>query len=76
MVIKVNYISLVNLILDEDCVVELIQKDCTIEQVEAELNKILETPTDYSRLKNAIGDHHASENTATGIISKLVPNGK
>jgi len=69
--IKVRYISLVNLILDEDCIVELIQENCSVEKVEVELNKILETPTDYSKLKDAIGDHHASENAARGITSML-----
>ena len=71
LLIKVKYISLVNLILDEKCVTELIQGDCTVERVEDELNKLLERPTNYEDLKNAIGDHHASEKTAIGIISKL-----
>jgi lipid-A-disaccharide synthase len=71
MLIKVKYISLVNLILDEACVAELIQKECTPTNIEHELNKILEKPTDYSRLRSVLGNHNASENTARGIIAAL-----
>jgi len=39
--VKVKYISLVNLILDRESVVELIQDDVTVEKVRTELNKLL-----------------------------------
>ena len=69
--VRIKYISLVNLILDEPCVAELIQEDCNPEKIEQELNLVLDKPTDYSRLHNVIGQQKASENTAIGIISAL-----
>lgn len=69
--ISVKYISLVNLILDEPCVTELIQAECTVNNVAQELKKILEKPTDYSRLRAKIGPHKASENTARAIYDML-----
>ena len=71
MLVKVKYISLVNLILDEPCVKELIQEDCSLQNIEDELKRILEHPTDYSKLERVIGKHNASEYTATGIIAML-----
>jgi lipid-A-disaccharide synthase len=71
LLVNVKYISLVNLILDEPCVTELIQDDCTVDNIEKELQLILDKPTDYSRLLAVIGDHNASENAATGIIQFL-----
>lgn len=72
LVIRVKYISLVNLILDEPCVKELIQDDCAPTNIEKELQHILAQPTDYSNLMKAIGQHNASENAAQGIYSKLM----
>lgn len=69
LLIKVKYISLVNLILDDSCVLELIQNDCTPENIEAGLNKILDDRTDYSRLNEIIGNLNASENAASRIFS-------
>lgn len=71
MLVNIKYISLVNLILDEPCVTELIQNDCSPENIDKELKKIIENPTDYSRLEEVIGTHNASKNTATGIIAML-----
>ena len=39
--VKIQYISLVNLILQKNAVPELIQKDCTVANMQAELQKIL-----------------------------------
>ena len=72
MLVKVKYISLVNLILDEPCVVELIQEDCTAAKIEIELNNVIKSPTDYSALHQIIGNHHASEIAASGIINFLL----
>ena len=72
LLIRVKYISLVNLILDEPLVAELIQDKCTPENIASELQKILATPTDYSRLKQAIGEARASENAAIGIYNVII----
>jgi lipid-A-disaccharide synthase len=51
--VKVKYISLVNLILDRPALVELIQHDMTIENVRNELNRILFDKTRVSQIKSA-----------------------
>lgn len=71
MVVKVKYISLVNLILDQPCVTELIQEDCTPETVTKELKRILANPNDYTELRQTIGNSVASEKTAVSIIRLL-----
>lgn len=74
LLVNVKYISLVNLILDEPCVEELIQQDCSPERIGKALNKILNEPTDYSRLLDVLGKQSASKTTALGIIDKLSYN--
>lgn len=68
LLVKVEYISLVNLILNEECVIELIQENCTPDKISEEIRKLIEHPTDYSRLLDIIGPHHASLNAARGVI--------
>ena len=78
-VIKIKYISLVNLIMDKPVVKELIQHDLTIENVTRELNDILYNPdrkqqlkTDYRQLHDILSaGGHASENAAKAISSFL-----
>jgi lipid-A-disaccharide synthase len=41
-IITLKYISLVNLIMDEEVVTELIQEECTTKRIREELTKILE----------------------------------
>jgi lipid-A-disaccharide synthase len=78
-VIKVKYISLVNLIMDKEVVKELIQDRLTVFNLEKELKKILldetrisEIKSDYALLKNKLGSQkNASATAAASIISFL-----
>lgn len=81
-VIKLDYISLVNLILNKTVVTELIQSDFNTKKLKAALTEIL-TPekradlfSDYYDLEKALGGQGASENTAKLIFqatqSKIV----
>lgn len=76
--IKVKYISLVNLVLDEEVVQELIQGDLTTEKISAELKLILHNPehlnnmqNDYEALRRALGHAGASERTAKLMLNYL-----
>lgn len=78
-VIKVKYISLVNLIMDKLVVRELIQHELTVENLRQELNRLLtdedrreELQRDYARLEDLLGKGgHASAKAARSIISFL-----
>lgn len=70
--IKVKYISLVNLILDKPAVTELIQRRATAERIAKELKKAMNDPEigdDYARLRHLITDKDASEETAARILA-------
>lgn len=74
--IKVKYISLVNLIMDRPVVTELIQHELNEQRLKEELNLLLtesdkkqELLKDYNTLWHKLGDSPASENTAAAIIS-------
>ena len=75
--IKLDYISLVNLILDKTVVTELIQADFNTERLKKELTNILDPYTraamflDYYELEKALGGRGASENTAKLIYSAI-----
>jgi lipid-A-disaccharide synthase len=75
--VKVKYISLVNLIMDREVVKELIQNELTEENIAVELEKILEEDkrkkilSDYSELRSKLGGKGASERTAR-LISKYL----
>lgn len=76
-IITLKYISLVNLIMDEEVVTELIQENCNTKTIEKELRKILKP--DYRRqllqkydvLEKKLGGIGASEKTAKLIVSDL-----
>ena len=76
-VIKLDYISLVNLILNKTVVTELIQNDFNTKRLKEELVKILDPYKratmflDYYDLEKALGGRGASENTAKLIYSKI-----
>ena len=77
--IKVNYISLVNLIVDREVVIELIQHELNNDRLEMELNRILFDEkirermfSDYKELKQKLGGEGASERTAKQMISYLL----
>jgi len=59
MIVKLDYISLVNLILDKPCVTELIQGDFTAERIKQELNAILYDADTKARIKTQYADLHA-----------------
>jgi lipid-A-disaccharide synthase len=75
-VIKIKYISLVNLIMDKLVVKELIQDEMTTENCITELKDLLENPArqqqldaDYLELKNLLSQGgHASSNAAKIIV--------
>lgn len=74
--VKVKYISLVNLIMDKPVVTELIQNDFTPDKLEVELKSLL-TQTDrreslmqdYAQLWEKLGASHASANAAEAVIA-------
>jgi lipid-A-disaccharide synthase len=59
MIVKLDYISLVNLILDKPCVTELIQGDFTAKRIKQELNAILYDEDTKARIKTQYADLHA-----------------
>jgi lipid-A-disaccharide synthase len=76
-IITLKYISLVNLIMDEEVVTELIQENFNKKNIKAELNKILEHKhrqqllQKYDLLEEKLGGIGASEKTAKLIIADL-----
>jgi len=76
-IITLKYISLVNLIMDEEVVTELIQDNLTTKNIKQELNKILEPEyrkkllKKYDLLEEKLGGIGASKKTAQLIISDL-----
>lgn len=79
--IKIKYISLVNLILDKPAVKELIQNDLSKKNITSELKALLQNPdrrkemtTDYDNLHEQLGGAGASERTATAMLKILSEN--
>lgn len=76
-IITLKYISLVNLIMDEEVVTELIQNDCNPIKIKAELTKILEENNreklleKYDELEQKLGGIGASEKTAKLIVAEI-----
>ena len=77
-VINVKYISLVNLVLDTDAVLELIQNDLTVEKISAEMKMILHNPeynlemmNSYEALRRDLGHPGASARTAKIMVNYL-----
>jgi len=79
MVVKLEFISLVNLIMDKEVVKELIQDELTVKNLKKELAAILndtlklqQIKFDYSELKNLLQlGGNASSNAATSIYKFL-----
>jgi lipid-A-disaccharide synthase len=78
LVIKVPYISLVNLVAQKEVVKELIQAELSVENLSFELNKILNDTDfrnkqiiDYKQVKESLGDVGASEKTVRRIVEIL-----
>ena len=76
-IITLKYISLVNLIMDEEVVTELIQEDCNTKRIHEELKKILDSNyrqnllEKYDVLEEKLGGIGASEKTARLIVESL-----
>ena len=77
-IVKVKYITLVNLIMNRMVVRELIQNELNLANLRLELNKILldksnhkRILSDYSLLKEKLGDTGASRKTAELILKNL-----
>jgi len=80
--IRVKYISLVNLILDKPAVKELIQNDLNEEQLYHELKELLynrerieQLQSDYTRLWELLGAENASAKAADAITGMLSGGG-
>ncbi len=76
--IRVPYISLVNLIADKEAVKELIQNDLTTENLVTELKKIVldgsqrsQILADYAQVKNILGEQGASERAGTLMVAYM-----
>ncbi|MDB5206886.1 MAG: lipid-A-disaccharide synthase [Flavisolibacter sp.] len=54
--VKIKYISLVNLILDKPVVKELIQNELTVQNINTELNEILHNENRITQIKNNYSD--------------------
>ena len=81
LVVKVKYISLVNLIMDKKVVTELIQDDFNSVNVERELRRILEGEDrrtmllGYAALKIKVGNPGASQRAAELIVGRTLKKG-
>jgi lipid-A-disaccharide synthase len=77
MLVKIRFISLVNLIMDKKTVTELIQEDCNLTMISKELDDILTRPKrnemleNYKILADKMGLPGASEKTARLIYQYL-----
>ena len=78
LIVKLDYISLVNLIMDSEVVRELIQYDMNAKKVNEELDKVLfDTTTrnrilsDYENLREKLGGTGASERVASLMYNYL-----
>jgi len=76
-IITLKYISLVNLIMDEEVVTELIQDDCNSKRIQQELTKILDANSrntmlaKYDELEQKLGGIGASQKTAKLIVESI-----
>lgn len=77
LLVKVQYISLVNLVMNQSIVTELIQNELNVENLKRELEKIIsgekreEMLRNYQILKHKLGKIGASEKAAQEIVSYL-----
>jgi lipid-A-disaccharide synthase len=77
LLVKIRFISLVNLIVDRKIVTELIQEDCSVNKVTEELKLIVSGDAreqmlqDYQQLHQLMGDVGASERTAKLILQRI-----
>jgi len=81
MMIKVQFVSLVNLILNKEAIRELIQRDATPENVIVELRRLVydnyyrdKMAADYDQLRRILDTGSASENAARLMVGYLRNN--
>ena len=79
--IRVPFISLVNLIAEKEVVKELIQEDYSVAKVKSELNAMLgyaerkrEILEGYTLVRERLGEGKASDQTAQLILASLSPS--
>jgi len=76
LIVNIKYISLVNLIMDQQIVKELIQQDCNKDKIRNELEKILDLNNKkslqikYDELTSILGNSGTSKRVALDIIKK------
>ena len=77
-ILKIKWVSLVNLILNHESVKELLQEDFTVKNLHNEAKKILREKeyrekiiTDYRELKNQLGKSGSAKNAAGIMINML-----
>lgn len=76
LIVNIKYISLVNLIMDQQIVKELIQQDCNKDKIRYELEKILDLNNKkslqikYDELTSILGNSGTSKRVALDIIKK------
>ena len=76
-IVKLPFISLVNLILNKEVVKELIQKDCSLKNLSQELKRLLNSEEqkkikkEYHQLKILLGEGGASEKAASLIYQRI-----
>ena len=77
-VLKVPWVSLVNLNLGRECVAELIQSDLSVERAEQELRAIVaggskreKMLADFDELRTVIGGPGASDRFAKRMVEEL-----
>jgi lipid-A-disaccharide synthase len=75
MVVKIKFISLVNLVMDSGILKEFIQQDCSVQNISAELDNIINNAAyrkqmlaNYDKLDEKMGQPGASAKTAKLII--------
>jgi lipid-A-disaccharide synthase len=79
LVLKVKYISLVNLVVNREIVKELIGEQMNVDRLEAELSQIVEGGTnrsqmlaDYAEMRERLGGSGASQRAARQIVAHLI----
>lgn len=76
--IKIKYISLVNLIMDKEVVLELIQNECNSVRIKAEVDRLIndseyrnQMTHNYQLLKEKLGGGGASEKVAQSLLKTI-----
>jgi len=74
--VKLKYVSLVNLILNKEVVKELIQKNCNVKKITEELKDLIMKKNesiikDYEKLIKTLGNNKASQKTSQLIIDSI-----